>query len=232
MPIIVFGESAGMIGGDHKDTFVYAGGANSAWGSEPEIYSGGGGNAAYSIGRWSFDGHIPTNVVINSAIATYVKRLAAGPALAANLSYNNILTPSGVTPTDAGVNQNPPVGANDAATWNDSFAVTGTNWAGGGAISAADIGVMGPTVAINQNDPIGTVYNFDITDIVQAQVQNDATNFGWIISQTGAFYLRLWSLNAAVLANRPYLTVNWDFPPSTGITRQSHTAIHTGIAMM
>ena len=234
MPIIVFGESAGMIGGDHKDGFVWdAAQANNSYGGDAENFVRNTvGNNMIVNGRWSLVGHIPANAVINSAVGSYIKSVGAGVGVL-GFTLHDCATPFGVTPVDEGASAAPAAGSQ--ATYNRSFAnPTNTPWAGGGAVSAADNGILSDTIAGNAADAVGTIYNFDFAPIVRLWVLNDATNYGYFIRRTDAvgFFSRFWSQEAVLPANRPYLTVNWDLPPSTAITRQSHTAIHAGIAIM
>ena len=232
MPISVFGEGAGMIGGDHKDAGLWAGSPNDSFGSSTELFIRNDGIKIVMSGRWSIVGHIPANAIINSAVGCFTKSAGIAAAVLVKELYDCV-TAFGVTPTDEGASASP--AAASQPTYNRAFAnPTNTPWAGGGAVTAADNGILSDTVNANGNDIIGTVYQYNFKPLVDLWKLNDANNNGYFIRRTDitAYYTRYHSQEAAVPANRPYLTIDWDLPPSTTTTHQSHTAIHAGIAMM
>ena len=230
MPVLVFGEGVGMIGGDHKDTCVRA---------TTPTRSPVGLDILYlrtlnwwDLLRFSLTGHIPTNSTINSAILTLHTTAVVVPGNQ-TLSIARLVTPWGITPTNEGVGDSAPAIAGEA-TFRRSFDFNGAGgdvaWAAGN-FSAADYGAAIDTTTLNLNDPVGTVLTFNITTGVAADVLNDVTNCGYTIYNDDPNLTQLASQENLVVGRRPYLTIDYTIP-STGTTRQSHTAISNTIAIM
>ncbi len=229
MPVIVFGEVAGGIGGDHKDTYIDIGTPNGAWGSNAIIWARS--VAGWVLGRWSLLGHIPANATINSAIMTLTKQNGPGGAAAVVFALYGINKPWGIDPTDEGVDQNPPAGVNDAATFSMRFFVSATLW-GAGNFSAADYGAAIATENGDISDVAGTVYTWDIAPLVRQWILNDATNYGYVIDTDVAAWTAWHSQEAGVAGNRPYLTVDYSLPPSSSASPQSSVALSLSTGMV
>ncbi|HUS99934.1 MAG TPA: DNRLRE domain-containing protein [Candidatus Thermoplasmatota archaeon] len=226
--VTVIGDYVGMVG-NNKDNFLRFLTPDNTYGGEKELFLR---TVAagwdYGIGRFDLS-MIPTNAVIVSAIATFTRSNTTVPAGEFSISGHLCLTDWGVTKTDAGIND-----AANSASWNETkIAPTNSKWAGGGAVTASDYGSAGPITTGNMVDAAGTKYLFDFTEMARQWVLGDATNLGWFLIRSDAInnLVRLSSQESLVPAWRPFLTVTWSLP-STGITRQSHTAIHNGIAIM
>jgi len=233
MPTIILGDCPGGVG-NHKDTQIYSAAVNASYGDDVRMSMRlFGGFINTTVCRWDLT-LLPANATIVSAIASFFKQDVAGVPSIQNLSFHNLLTDFGVTRINEGVAQNPPVGANDAATWTNPFAVTGTNWAGGGVFSAADYTALAFALQnTNVGDAVDKEYQVDFLPAVNLWFNNDATNNGFIIRRTDnvnnfVFWHTREAVNPLV---RPCLTIQYTVP-STGTTRQSHTAISNTIAIM
>jgi hypothetical protein len=71
MAELTFGEGPGAIGGDHKDTYIFATGGTSSTGGEPDVDVDG---VTRWVGlfRFSLAGHIPPNAVVSTAVFTLI----------------------------------------------------------------------------------------------------------------------------------------------------------------
>jgi hypothetical protein len=220
-PTIIFGEGAGMTGGDHKDTTIISNAPNNSYGSRSRGWlRNNGGIDNLIIGRFSLVGHIPAEATINSAVLTYMLETLSG---AQAVGVRRLLTDWGITPTNEGVD-NAPAAANEAC-FNQAF--TGTsNWSGGAFAVANDCDVEENTFNIGAADPLGTAYNVNIPTMVTNWYNNDATNYGFALApQTtpGAVVNQLHSQEAGVAANRPYLTVDYTVPVITSMLKRKYS---------
>ena len=219
MPIKVFGEGAGQIGGDHKDTTIVSTilGISEATVVVFQTRELGAGGRSPLL-RFSLVGHIPTNAIINSAVLTTT--LQTAPASNLTIGLYRMITQWGVDLTNEGVSENPATGGQ--ASWRRSFDFNGAGgdvtWAGGGNISAVDYAAVETTYNVLAADAPGTVYNINIPIMVQNWVSSDANNAG-LIMRTTAGSFNIWanqhSQEAVVAANRPYLTVDYTVPSSS-----------------
>lgn len=237
-PVIVFGEGAGMIGGDHKDTWIISTDIDEAQGAniflQVRLLAVPGGR--FILMRFSLTGHIPANAIVNTAILTLTLAIAPANNLAINAS--EIITPWGVTPIAEGITADPALGGQ--ATWRRSFDFNGAGgdvaWAGGN-ISNADYNVAETNFNILAADAPGTLYNLNIPIMSQNWVNNDVNNDGIVLIATAGVlntFANVHSQEAAALADRPYLTIDYDLPvtPIVPISqRNSHIAIHQSIGI-
>ena len=223
-PVIVFGEGGGaQIGGDHKTTVLRSDLPNRSFGDDVEMRLDANG-IFEGLLRWSLVGHIPTNAIINSAVASVWSNQNSTEAKI--LTFSRMVTNWGQTLTATGPSQNP---ANlSQAVWNFAYAV-GTAWAGGGAITGADYGA--PTAVINQpnGDPAGTGYTVDLTAGATLDVLDDATQYGYHVASDSNTLMAIRSQNHVIVGTRPYLTVDYSLPVSAQRINQSK--LHIGINM-
>jgi len=234
MKTVDFGERPGMIGGDHKDTYLDATTVDAANGTAAIGYlMSVGGFITVILGRWSILGHIPSDAIILSATAHYSKADAAGPPQAMSMGVHELVTDWGVTPTDAGITQNPPAGANDAATWFNAFSVSSTDWAAGPAPEHFDVGDYGAqevAEAFEYSDPINTEHTIDFTSMARRWLMDDGANLGYVLRRVdaGANFIQLHLEDSATVNSRPYLRVVYALPVEK-IQSKSQTTVGIGI---
>ena len=225
MPTTVFGVDVGMTG-NNKDSAINSTNDDIALGTRDPITIRSG-NIIYYISRYELS-PIPANAIISSAILTVRSQvtLAVG-----NYMVNRLLTNWGITNINAGPEE--ATATQGQATWRRAFDFNGAggdvNWGNPGAFSAVDYTAAAEDTQVTP--ATGATVDFNLTAMVQDMVTTPGNNFGFMIQSDVPQNNTLYSFDALAAADAPYLTVVWELP-STGITRQSHTAIHTGIAIM
>ena len=226
MPVLVFGEGAGM-SGNNKDTEIVLGASNRSFGDTNTLTLRSP-NFIYGLFRFELS-PIPTNAILNSAVFTITEQAFLG---AGNYLINRVLTNWGQTLLSAGVTANPAVLGQPS--WDNAFDFNGAGdvgWAAGVGVGfgAGDFTALAEdTQAI---PGVGLTANFNLLTMIQDMVTTPALNYGFMVQSNTSGNNAIHSFEAVLPANRPYLTIDYTIP-STGITRQSHTAIHNGIAIM
>lgn len=218
MPTIVFGEGAGQIGGDHKDSWIRASDTDRCYASDIDlyVYDGPGSDNRRSLMRFSLAGHIPSNAVVSSGILTLALHAPSPGAITHGI--HRLSTAWGVTPTAEGASQHPATGGQ--ATHRRAFDFNGgggdVSWAAG-VFSGSDFGARITSWNVGNADPAGTSYNIDITSDVQTDVRDDAANHGYLlIWDAGSVNIRYASQENATVGRRPYLTVIYSVPEGAG----------------
>jgi len=226
-PVIVFGEGAGHVGGDHKDTWFYSVNNGRCFPSAVDFRVA---NVPVEVSvlRYSLTGHIPINAIINNSVLS-LTLFAVG--VAAVVSFHNLLTAWGVTQVAEGITENPATGGQ--ATRRRSFDFNGAGgdvaWVGG-LYGAGDRQAAETAEILVGGEPApATILTPAIPIMTQAWVQNDNINYGLSIESNG-LENRFYSQEAANAALRPYLTVDYDIPSrridQTHISIQNAMGIH------
>jgi len=239
-PVLVFGEGVGYIGGDHKDTWLNEGALGRSEGGNVNLsIRNGAGNDLIVLMRFSLTGHIPTNAIINTSVLTLTTSALA--AFNATLNLSRLVTDWGVSPIDEGITANPALAGQ--ATFRRSFDFNGAGgdvvWAGGGNITALDYVAAENTIVIVNPTVVGTVFNIAIPIMTRLWVANYATNYGFCIVGAVADnnQTNFDSQESVTVAERPYLTIDYDIPVTPTPTvipiarRNSHIAIHNSIGI-
>jgi len=215
-PVIVFGEGAAQVGGDHKDTWIRSDQGPRAHGADVLIAC----EALPirqidSLMRFSFIGHIPASAAIYSAILTLVTdRICPGLM---TITMSRLVTNWGVTLVDEGISQNP--AALGQATWDNAFdwnnPLIDTGWAAGLGVGfgAGDFGAPAANFVIPNAAAANTAFNCDITAGVALDIINDATQYGHTLANDINALIGFHSSRAVVVANRWYLTVTYAETP-------------------
>ncbi len=212
MPTKVFGEGAGYIGGDHKDTYLWGGAGARSYGSGTTLWSQNLTVGGITLLRFSLAGHIPTNAIVNTAVLTLTKQNAAGAPNAGNINTHDLITNWGITNINEGVSQNPAVLGQ--ATHDNAYDHNGggdVGWAAGAGVGygVGDRQALETAVPWDVSDAAGTFYNISVPTMVQRWVKNDGANFGTTIECSINAPVVFHSSNAVAPASRPYLTVKW-----------------------
>lgn len=204
-PTIVFGEGSGQTGGDHKDSWIASGNSDYAGASDTALRLW----STFQIGllRFSLTGHIATDAIVNTSILSVETQTYAG---ASNVTASKITTDWGVSPVVEGATEHP--AASGQATFRRSF-----DFNGGGGDVAWNSGNFsaGDYNAAEDTEALATLNNrttFDIPLMTQDWINADATNYGVVLFTTVGGDNRISSQEAAVAADRPYLTVDYSVP--------------------
>ena len=209
MPIVEFSDRGGAaIGGDHKDTYISTAQPAGNYGGNAYIRSR---DLNPSFVRWSLVGHIPTNAIIISAVASFHVVTLGG---ANNCACHEVLLAWGITPTEEGtVTQNPAI--NGSVTYGRRIDYNGAggdqNWTGANFNVAVDALAAEDTQAVAA---LGAWVNFNIPIMTQRWVRNDANNHGCCFIGSDASVNDFDSQEAVNVADRPYLTVDYTVPES------------------
>lgn len=220
-PTIIFGEGAGQTGGDHKDNWVRGSITDKAHGGDTDfrvgdLPGGSGTDNRYGLIRFSLSSHIPVNAVVTSGILTLA--LSVGAFQTTNHVIYRLNKAWGITPTNEGASQ--ATATQGQATFRRSFDFDGSGgdvaWGGGSFALANDAGPVLQTWTVNTAHLAGQSYNIDITADIQADVLNDATNYGKTIYTTSpenaTNVVNYATQESATVARRPYLTVVYTVP--------------------
>jgi len=202
-PSVVFGTGIGV--GDHKDTLIYEGGTNNSFGDLTTLYARNWvGTTNVSLIRFSLNS-LPIYAKVNTAVLSLT---LAAVAVTKTQFIADLVTNWGITNFNPGI-ANVPAAANEAC-WSQPF-FGAANWGGGGVFTAADYLAAENTFDVTLGESVGTVYNINIPIMAQRWIQNNATNYGLALGAvTSANTSNQWdSEEGAVIAERPYLTIDW-----------------------
>ena len=229
MPITVFGLDVGMIDGGNKDTAINQTNPTIGLGTRNPIVIRSGSIIHY-LTRYELSS-IDVAANVSSAILTLKSQVLL---FAGTYSIHRLLTNWGQTDTNAGIEQNP--AANGQATWDNAYDYNGGGPGDVGWVAGVGVGFGAGdyNAAVENSQAIpatGATANFDITAMIQDMVTNPANNYGFLVMSNRNPNNAIFSFAAAAATDAPYLTVNYTIP-STGTTRQSHTAISNTIAIM
>ena len=123
MPVLVFGEGAGMIGGDHKDTWIRGSVTDkaNAGSSLFDVADLNGADNRFALVRLSLVNHIPINDIVNSAILTLTLNSNASQTTTQNIYRLN--KAFGISPTNEGPTESP--ATRGQGTYRRSFDLNG-----------------------------------------------------------------------------------------------------------
>jgi hypothetical protein len=212
-----FGNRDGMIREWHKDTYIDQAQPARALGGQPNLSAGvNAGNKMYAILKPDIQYNVASNAVISSAklhLFTYQTRTSS-----LSFTVRKLLTPCGLHRFWDEFNE--VVADGGQATWNNAKAdVVPTPWAGGGAISAADVSDAIATFTVAANTPTGTEFIVDITDHVQNfLVPSDVAIF---LEATGTTTLGMGSQQHGTETLRWYLEVEHE--SKGGVRKQTRS---------
>jgi hypothetical protein len=210
-PTIVFGEgSGGQINSVNKCTSIQATDTDQALGGDSRLYVNDGISNLLPLIQFVISGTIPGGAQINSSLLTITSNKKSGDV---NVAIHRLLTAWGVDPTTQGAVEEP--AASGQATFRRAFDFNGAggdiDWSTPGAFSTTDFTALAEDTEVGF-PAVNTTHSFDITALTQIWATNPTLNFGVCLLSDAAVDNRYYNNNAANLAHRPYLTVDYTIP--------------------